>query len=257
MWSRKSVVFVGSSALVITLAFGLVACSSKPSQALLDEFKSSDNKLEPPMVLVWLRNTAAAQDGGAAPLMGILSTRFGFTHPQGAPRTFKSPSLPGVSFQEKEDKGSVLIIPDYHREMVIESAEDPETGSAREIAGMEGSNKDEAKKLQEAFLGNVELIRKDKGYKRAWLVRYRNKEFSNLPDDSPFWDLVAQVRSDRAFMVATGVQPSAGLLVTKKFWETHGKTSTKDALERSVAIVFEGGDGKIAKVEGWQAFFPN
>lgn len=198
-------------------------------------------------------------------------------------KDFSAPNLPGLTLKSGNVAGIpiVNITPDYHREMVIEEASDPKigmrkyqesdpskliedatwlkamgiqvsAGAAKEISKITAVQKENALKL---FVDNVERIRQDKGYKRAWFIRYRVKESSTVPADSPFWDLCdTALLAGKVAYADIGIGTSPWFTASSAFWAAHGQLDTKAALQQHIVVAFEGADGKLAKLEDWNSF---
>ena len=189
----------------------------------------------------------------------------------------KAPVLPGLTITREGDL--VKIRPDYRREVVIEMATSPRDGFAQlmakattsqerssaeamlsflgdkdakgTLAKMETMDQEARKRRIEAFAANVERVRQDNGYAKAWFVTYRLRQVSTLPADSPFWTLVDALSRARTEDV---IARNQAFLAASAFLAAHGKEDTKATLATYSVVAFQDAKGGLAKTEGWQAF---
>jgi hypothetical protein len=189
----------------------------------------------------------------------------------------KDPGLPGVSISRNGDV--VKITPDYRRDLIIEAATTPRDGFEKlittvnssqdkatatamlalfgdkdakgTVTRLEEADKETRNKKARAFEANVERVRKDSGYAKAWFITYRLKQSSALPEDSPFWSLADALARARTKDV---IEKNPAYLASSNFWTAHGKQDTKATLVTYSVVAFQDAKGGLAKTEGWQAF---
>lgn len=196
-------------------------------------------------------------------------------------REFNAPNLPGLSFRKE---GSIVkMLADFRWDISIESVLRPkegiETKLGKENLGIQpqneiaetaaisfkntgkttpanfASNKGKREEVAQAYAKAIEKVRKDNGYSRAWFVTYRKRPRNYVPRDSPFWQF------SEAWL-ATGdegsfILPNAELMILDmelQWVKNRGQSVVKDALVDYYVVVFEDGDGKLAKTENLKAF---
>lgn len=189
----------------------------------------------------------------------------------------KDPSLPGLSITREGDL--VVIHPDYKKDVIIESATAPREGFEKlmatatssqdkvsaeamlslfgdkdakgTVAKMETVDQETRKKKALAFETNVDRVRKDNGYAKAWFITFRLRQSTNLSAESPFWPLADALGRARTKDV---IEKNPSFLATSNFWAAHGKQDTKATLVTYSMVAFQDSKGGLAKTEGWQAF---
>lgn len=189
----------------------------------------------------------------------------------------KAPELPGLSIKREGDL--VKVRPDYRREVVIEAVADPRKGFEQLIqrsassqdkhsaeamlsilgdkdakgtlAKLDQMDQETRKRRINAFATNVERVRQDNGYAKAWFITYRLRQSSSLSSDSPFWALAEALNRARTGDV---IEKSQGFLTASSFFAGHGKEDTKATLVTYSVVAFQDSKGGLAKTEGWQAF---
>lgn len=189
----------------------------------------------------------------------------------------KAPDLPGLSIKREGDL--VKIHPDYRRELVIDSATSPSEGFEQmlakatgtqekasaetmltilgdkdakgTVAKMEMMDQEARKRRVTAFAANVERVRRDNSYGKAWFITYRVRQSTELPSDSPFWALVDALGRARTGNV---IEKNKAFLMASGFFSAHGKEDTKSTLVTYAVVAFQDSKGGLAKTEGWQAF---
>jgi hypothetical protein len=183
--------------------------------------------------------------------------------------------LPGLSMIQAGD--TVRIKPDFQLEPVLESVRTPTAGIEALIKSapsgdesalammiamglkapsgtLEAIQKDDQARKEakvKGFLMNLDRVRRDNHYKRAWIVTYRVRYASTLPQDSPFWTLaegLTAANSGPAFSANPAMAETAG------FWARHGKEDLKGSLVAKVTIAFENAQGTLARVEPISSF---
>lgn len=189
----------------------------------------------------------------------------------------KDPGLQGISIVRDADL--VRIRPNFQRDVIIESATSPKEGFEKMMAAatstkdkasaeamlslfgdkdakgtaakMEAMDLDTRNKKALDFETNVDRIRKDNGYAKAWFVTYRIRQSTNLPAESPFWMLVDALGKARTKDV---IEKNAAFVLSSAFWTAHGKQDIKATLVTYSVVAFHDSKGALAKIEGWQAF---
>ena len=189
----------------------------------------------------------------------------------------KDPGLPGLSVTREGDL--VRIRPDYRKDVIIDAATTPKEGferlmatstSSQEKAGaeavmallgdkdakgtvakLESMDQETRKRKAVAFEANVERVRRDNGYAKAWFVTYRLRHATALPAESPFWTLAEALGKARTKDVIERNPAYAG---SSAFWAARGKQDIKSTLVTYSVVAFQDRDGGLAKTEGWQAF---
>jgi hypothetical protein len=235
------------------------------------------------------RTFAGTQESGLRKTMETLGNQMGFRVEASAGGTrympatrcvvvdFKDPGLPGVLISREGEV--VRIRPDYRKDVIIESATTPRDGFEKlmatvttgqdkagaeavlslfgdknakgTVAKMEAMDQETRKKKALAFESNVDRVRKDNGYAKAWLITYRLRHATNIPNESPFWSLVDALGRARTKDV---IERNPAFNVTSAFWSAHGKQDTKATLATYSVVAFQDPSGGLAKTEGWQAF---
>lgn len=232
---------------------------------------------------------AGAQDSGLRKAMETLGNQMGFrieastggtrylSLTRYTPVDVKDLGLPGVAVTRDGDL--VRIRPDYRKDVIIDAATTPKEGfermmvmstSSQEKAGaetvmallgdkdakgtigkLESMDQETRKRKAIAFEANVERIRKDNGYAKAWFVTYRLRYATTLPAESPFWALAEALGKVHTKDV---IERNPAYLGTSAFWAARGKQDTKSTLTTYSVVAFQDRDGGLAKTEGWQAF---
>ncbi len=235
------------------------------------------------------RALAGEQDSGLRKVMETLGNQMGFRIEASTggtrylpltrytPVDVKDPSLPGLAVTREGDL--VRIRPDYRKEVIIDTATTPREGFERlmaastsnqekagaeavmallgdkdakgTVAKLESLDQETRKRKTLAFEANVERVRKDNGYAKAWFVTYRLRHATALPAESPFWTLAEALGRVRAKDV---IERNPAYLGTSVFWAAHGKQDTKSTLTTYSVVAFQDRNGGLAKTEGWQAF---
>lgn len=223
--------------------------------------------------------------------IGALANQMGFRVEAGKPKrswfssttqydftAFQAPQLSGVTFQQNGDV--VNITPDFKEELIIEWAKNPKDGY-QELMAANASKKgdvanelgmaaalgikdpkafieqaakadDETRKAKaKGFAENVARYMKDNGYKNAWLVNYRRRETTKLPEDSPFWVVCQGVPANSPVL-----ELNPAFRETQAFWFNKGKTDTKATLRSYYMVGFVDASGKLVKTEPWSSFQP-
>ncbi len=189
----------------------------------------------------------------------------------------QDPGLPGLSVTREGDV--VRIRPDYRKEAIIESATTPHEGFERmvntanpgqdklgaeallylfgdkdaksTVSKLEAVDQETRKRKATAFGTNVDRVRKDNGYAKAWFITYRLRHATNIPSDSPFWTLVDALGRARTKDV---IERNTAFNGTSAFWLARGKQDTKSTLATYSVVAFQDSNGGLAKTEGWLAF---
>ena len=235
------------------------------------------------------RAFAGEQDSGLRKVMETLGNKIGFRIEASTsgtrylpltrytPVDVKDPVLPGLAVTREGDL--VRIRPDYRKEVIIDAATTPKEGfermmatytSSQEKAGaeavmallgdrdakgtvakLESMDQETRKRKALAFEANVERVRKDNGYARAWFVTYRLRHATALPAESPFWALAEALGRVRAKDV---IERNPAYLGTSAFWTGRGKQDTKSTLTTYSVVAFQDRDGGLAKTEAWPIF---
>ncbi len=267
----------GTSIVLVTLA-----CSNKPSASLTEEFKKAllgGNAAPKMQVKIGTRAEGDPYVGqeNLHHQMTLLASTFGFRIEVSTVRRaylpatkvyeiqgFNAPTMSGVTF--KQDGQVVTIEANRQVELVIEEAGNPEIVAkpfldqqALILASMAGKENEKishalSKASATEFAKNVERIRRDQGYPKAYLFRFRKVERTSVPEDSPLWELAEATTS-----IVPNSHISLGMELNKDstFWSNKGKSSSKDALSQNLMVVFTDNNGKLAKMEGWQTFIAN
>lgn len=273
-WSRIPILLP-----TLALAMLAVACSSKPSEALIADFKKSQaSGVEPPAIEVTLGSHLEANPFGGATeslhrQMELMAKKFGFRVEMATVKrgfippvktyeiqAFNAPTLPGVAFKQEGEK--VKIIPDFRVEIVVEESGDPATVAkpffekeALLLSLVGKGDEQSAKTLKNIsaidFAKNIERIRGDRGYKKAYLVRCRRILKTNIPSESPFWNLSELILSIDGLK---GIGVNEAFRDNKAFWAEKGIMNNKDALRQNLWVIFTDQNGKIAQTEGWKTF---
>jgi hypothetical protein len=254
----KSLALLPASLILISS----MACSPRANEAFLADIKKSEAPKETPIVLVLARKRLDAEGWNSAQhaklneLVELLASRLGFrievSHAKAGPSAniysftdFMPPTLQGLTFKRENlgDGFTVEVRPDYAREVVLDEVIDAQSGIKKHVQGPNAST----------FAENVERIRKDNQYKRAWIVSYHFKQSSSLPQDSPFWDLCTKLLDEKQLWGKVAI-PNAEIALTANFWKSRGQGTTLASLASYRIVAFEAQDGKLAKTEGWKAF---
>lgn len=232
------------------------------------------------------RAYAGEQDSGLRKTMETLGNRMGFRIEASTGGTrylpvtqytlvdVKDPGLPGLSITREGDL--VRIRPDYRKDVILDSATTTREGferlmatSGQDKAGaeavmallgdkdakgaitrLESLDQDARRKKAITFETNVDRIRRDNGYTRAWFVSYRLRHATALPADSPFWTLVEALGKARTNVI----ERNPTFLGTSAFWAARGQQDTKATLTTYSVVAFQDRNGALAKTEGWQVF---
>jgi hypothetical protein len=237
------------------------------------------------------RASSGGQESGLRKAMEALGNQMGFrieastggsrylTTTRYVLADMKDPGLSGITIIREGDV--VRIRPDYRREVIIESAATPRDGfekmiatapaaSAQDKAGaeamlalfgdkdakgtvakIEATDQETRKRKVAAFETNVDRVRKDNGYAKAWFITYRLRHATNIPQESPFWILADALGRVRAKDV---IERNPAYTATSSLWASHGKQDTKSSLTTYASVAFEDSKGHLAKTEPWLTF---
>ncbi len=235
------------------------------------------------------RTFSGPKGNGLRKAMEILGNQMGFRVEASAGGTrfmpstrcvvvdFKDPGMPGVSITREADV--VRIRPDYRKDMIIESATTPREGFEKmmaaanvgqdkvgaeamlsplgdkdakgTVATMEVVDRETRKRKALFFEANVDRVRMDNGFAKAWFITYRLRHATNIPGESPFWSLMDALGKARTKDV---IERNPAFNATSAFWSTHGKQDTKATLATYSVVAFQDSKGGLAKTEGWLAF---
>jgi hypothetical protein len=249
-------------AIVAHIGKGIVVSSQNPA-----------NEAKTKGVITTLANQMGFRVEANKPKRSWFSstTQYDFT-------AFQAPQLAGITFQQTGDV--VNITPDYKEELIIEWAKNPKEGyqelmSASAAKKGDMSNEigmaaafgikdpkafiEQAAKADEetrkakakGFAENVSRYMKDNGYKNAWLVNFRRRATSKLPEDSPFWAVCEGISGTSPVL-----ESNPAFRETQSFWSNKGKTDTKATLRSYYMVGFEDASGKMVKTEPWSSFQP-
>lgn len=235
------------------------------------------------------RAFAGEQDSGLRKAMETLGNRMGFRIEASISGTrylpltrytlvdVKDPGLPGLAVTREGDL--VRVRPDYRKDVIIDAATTPKVGFERLMATSTSSQEKAGAEAMMAFLGdkdakgtiaklesmdqetrnrkaiafeaNVDRVRRDNGYAKAWFVTYRLRHTTALPTESPFWMLAEALGKANAKDV---IERNPAYLGSSAFWAARGKQDVKSTLVTYSVVAFQDRSGGLAKTEGWQAF---
>lgn len=271
-----------------------IACNSRPSEKLLEAFKQKEKFTLPGLMVTKAMDDGmmaydevpynTAYNTKLREVMEVLGNDLGFrvevaTRQTGGP-FFRSnlkayrvvsvtpKALPGLSIKQDGSIWNLLV--DYKDEVVVEKATSADKGveqwmeetrkeDFKTLKGelLAASKADAAKKVA-AFQQNVGRIQKDLGAKRAWWVEFRHRPSTNLPPESPVWNLTTALLEAPVVQTSGTTVPLATMslpvLTHASFFKNKGQVNLKENLQSYVCVLFEGQDGGLLKGEGFKTF---